>query len=186
MASFTAKIRYPKLLLLLLTFVLAYFIFSERNFSPLHGFLLSLGYFGAFLAGIFYVYSFTAAPATIFLLILAGNKNIYLTGLYASLGALLGDLFLFKLLRHSFKEELNKLPNEKTITFFKKLIPQNARRFLAPVIATIFFVTPLPDELGILLLASTKTVTTKIFIYLSLGLNIVGIFIILFIGAYLK
>ena len=52
-------------------------MFTGRDFSPFHNFLLSLGYFGTFLAGVFFTYGFTAAPATVILLILSNEQNIF-------------------------------------------------------------------------------------------------------------
>ena len=76
-------IKYQKLLLLLLTFVIAYILFSGKTYLPFYNFLKTLNYLGVFLAGVFFAYSFTAAPATAILLILAKEQNILLTGFIA-------------------------------------------------------------------------------------------------------
>ena len=67
-------IKYPKFLLLFMTFLIAYLLFYERTYQPLHDAVISLGYFGTFLTGALFAYGFTAAPATAILLILAKNK----------------------------------------------------------------------------------------------------------------
>ena len=95
----TKRIKYPKFLLLILTFVAAYLIFFERNFQPFHNILLSLGYFGSFIAGVMFSYGFTAGPSTAIFLILAKDQNIFLAGFIGGLGALAGDLTIFKLIR---------------------------------------------------------------------------------------
>ena len=82
MNKILSKIKYPKFLLLILTFVIAYFIFKGKSLLPFHDALLSLGYIGTFLAGIFFVYGFTAAPATALLLILAKEQNIFFSWTY--------------------------------------------------------------------------------------------------------
>ena len=64
MKEILLRIKYPKLSLLILTFLLAYLIFIGRNLLPFYDELLSLGYVGVFLVGIFYTYGFTSAPAT--------------------------------------------------------------------------------------------------------------------------
>ena len=48
------KVKYPKFLLLILTFVIAYFIFTSRNFEPFNNILSSLGYLGSFISGIMF------------------------------------------------------------------------------------------------------------------------------------
>src|SRR3989344_2325858 len=108
MKKILSKIKYPKLLFLLFTFVIAYLIFTGRDFSPFHNFVLSLGYFGTFLAGMFFTYGFTAAPATAILLILAKDQNILFAGFIAGFGALVGDLIIFRFIRYYFAEEIEK------------------------------------------------------------------------------
>ena len=61
--------KYPKFLLLFITFIVAYLLFYERTYPPFHDFIISMGYVGTFLAGALFAYGFTAAPATAILLI---------------------------------------------------------------------------------------------------------------------
>ncbi len=128
MSSIT--IKYPKFLLLLLTFALAYLILRGRNFSPLHDVLLSLGYFGSFLAGILFVYGFTAAPATAVLLIIAKDQHIILAGFIAGFGALVGDLLIFRVIRHSFADEVEKLSKEPSLNYINNKIPKTLKKYL--------------------------------------------------------
>ena len=185
MKSIFSKIKYPKLSLLALTFVIAYILFNGRTFLPLHDFLLSLGYLGSFLAGLFFVYGFTAAPATAILLILAKEQNILLAGFIAGFGALAGDLILFKFIRSSFKDEFERLSKEKIVIYAKNKTPQLFKRYLVPVLAGFIIASPLPDEIGISLLAASKAVSIKAFSIISYLLNTAGIFVILILGANL-
>jgi len=100
--------------------VIAYFLFGGRSYAPLHDTLVLLGYFGTFLAGFFYAYAFTAAPAAAVLLILAKEQNLYLAGFIAGLGALLGDLVIFHFIRHRFSDEVQKLSGEKSFCTLRK------------------------------------------------------------------
>ena len=176
------KIKYPKFLLLVITFVAAYILFGGRSFLPLHNFLSSFGYFGTFLAGIFFVYGFTAAPATAILLILAKSQNIVLAGLITGLGALLGDLIIFKLIRHSFADELEKLRKEKMVSYLGDKTPGLIKKYLMPILVGFIIASPLPDEIGVSLLATSRTISIKTFSVLAYLFNTVGIFIILVIG----
>lgn len=47
---------YPKFLLLFITFLIAYLLFSGRTNAKFHVFIISLGFFGTFLAGILFTY----------------------------------------------------------------------------------------------------------------------------------
>ena len=180
------KLKYPKLMLLILTFIFSYIIFRGRNFLPFNNLLLSLGYFGSLLAGILFAYGFTAAPATAILLILAKEQNIFLTGVIAGAGALIGDFFIFKFIRYSFKDELRKLSKERIFLRVKGKTPSLIKKYILPVLAGFIIASPLPDEIGVSLLALSRNISIKIFAVVSYLLNTAGIFIILIIGRLIQ
>lgn len=188
---FLLKIKYPKLLLLFATFFVAYILFYGKTYPPFNNFILSMGYFGSFLAGMFFVYGFTAAPATSILLIIAQEQNILLAGLIAGLGALVGDLMIFKFVRYafSFSDEIRELSHEDFYIYMSKKfhsingkIPHAISRHLAVVFAGFLIASPLPDEIGVSLLAFSHRISTKVFAILAYSLNTIGIFVILLIG----
>ena len=55
-------------------------------------------------------------------------------------------------------------------------------KILIPITACIAIASPLPDEIGVVLFASYKDVTTKTFSIFSYVLNTIGIFVILILG----
>lgn len=177
------KLTYPKFLILIFTFALAYLIFIERDFTPFHDFLFSLGYLGTFLAGLFYTSGFTAAPATAVLLILSEEQNIFFAGLIAGFGALSGDLIIFKFIRFSFVDEIKKLSKEKAINNVHQKIPKFLQKYFILLVAGFIIASPLPDEIGVSLLAVSKSISAKLFSVISYLLNTVGIFLILLIGS---
>ncbi len=176
------SIKYPKFLLLITTFLIAYLLFYEKTYSPFHDFLISLGYIGTFLAGIFFVYGFTAAPATAILLILAKEQNIFLAGFIGGFGALVGDLIIFNFVRYSLDDEIKKLSKEKIVLYISHKTPNIFKKYLVPVIAGFIIASPLPDEIGVSLLAASRTISIKIFSVISYILNTAGIFVILGVG----
>ena len=101
--------KYPKFLLFFITVMLSYIIFSNGASLPLKTSIISLGYIGTFIAGVFFAYSYTAAPATALFLILAKEQNILISGLVGGLGALVGDLVIFSFVSMSFKDEIRRL-----------------------------------------------------------------------------
>ncbi len=177
------KLKYPKFLLLILTFILAYFIFKESNSLPFNNALLSLGYTGTFLAGIFFIYGFTAAPATAILLVLAKEQNIILAGFIAGFGALIGDLLIFRFIRHSFADEIKKLSKEKVFSRVGNNIPKSFKKYFIAISAGFIIASPLPDEIGVSLLAGATNISTKVFSIISYILNTTGIFVVLIIGS---
>ncbi len=174
--------RYPKLLLLSLSFAIAYVLLEGTHFVGLREFLGSLGLVGAFIAGLMYVYGFTAAYGTAIFLILAKGNDLVLTGLVAGAGALIGDILIFKFLRHSFSDELLRLSKEKFFLGLAQKLPAGTKKFILPAIGGLIIASPLPDELGVLLLAASPIVSTRNFAELSYVLNTLGIFFILFVG----
>ncbi|MBI2656296.1 hypothetical protein HYX03_00980 [Candidatus Woesearchaeota archaeon] len=174
--------KYPKFLLLFITFLIAYLLFYGRGYKPFSDFIVSLGYSGTFVAGILFVYGFTAAPATAIFLILAQHQNIYLASLIGGLGALIGDLFIFSFVRQSFADEIRRLSREKIVKYFNGKLPGHLKEYLLPAVAGFIIASPLPDEIGVTMLAASKVISTKIFSIVSYALNTMGIFAVLFIG----
>jgi uncharacterized membrane protein YdjX (TVP38/TMEM64 family) len=183
MNKYLSKIKYPKLILLTITFILAYIIFREKDYLPFYNLIISSGYRGAFLAGIFFAFSFTAAPATAVLLILAGHLNIFWASVIAGLSAAMGDLVIFKLVRFTFRDEIEKLSATKILVFLKLKTPNIIRKYFVPVLAGLLIASPLPDEIGVSLLASSSKISTPWFLLMSYLLNLTGIFVILILGS---
>lgn len=174
--------KYPKFLLLFITFIIAYLLFSGRSHEPFQNFIVGLGYAGTFVTGILFVYGFTAAPATAIFLILAQHQNIYLASLIGGVGALVGDLFIFSFIRQSFADEIRRLSREKIVAYFHHNIPGFLKKYMLPVVAGFIIASPLPDEIGVTMLAASKVISTKIFAIVSYLLNTAGIMAIYFIG----
>lgn len=105
-------LHYPKLILLAATFVFAYFIYAGGTDLPFYEFIKNSGYIGALISGFFLAYGFTAAPAVAVLLILAKGQSIWLTGLIAGAGSVVGDLVIFKIVRYSLEDEIKRLEGQ--------------------------------------------------------------------------
>ena len=173
--------KYPKFLLFFITVMLSYIIFSSSASLPFRNNIISLGYTGTLLAGVLFAYSYTAAPATALFLILAKEQNILVSGLIGGLGALAGDLVIFSFITLSFKDEIRKLAHEKIVIYLDQKFPYKVKKYLIPIFAGFIIASPLPDELGVALLAISHHISMKIFALLSFALNTLGIFAILYI-----
>lgn len=187
MINILSKLKYPKFILLILSFVLAYLLFSNREFAILKELLSASGYIGGFATGILFVYGFTAPIATALLLLIAKTQNIWLTGFIAGFGALLGDFIIFKFIKHSFKNEIELLKQEKIFVNLHKLIPDFVKQhkitgYFTMLFAGFVIASPLPDEIGVSLLAISTDISDNWFLILSYILNTCGIFVILLIG----
>lgn len=171
------RFKYPKLLLLVLTYVIAYLLFADRELAGIEGVFSALGYVGVFLAGIMYSYGFTAAPAAAFFAIISGQVSIIPAGLIGGLGSLIGDLSIFEFIRTGFEDELRKLHQEHLL----KRVNVPFKTLILPFVVGFFIASPLPDEIGVSLLAASK-ISARWFAILSYLLNTAGIFAFLLIG----
>ncbi len=138
----------------------------------------SLGYFGAFLVGIFFVSTFTVAPATVVLFYLAKELTPLEVAVFAGMGSVLGDYLIFRFLKDRVFEEITPVIKRLGGLRLSHLLATPYFAWLAPVFGAIIIASPFPDEVGITLLGISKLKNWQ-FLLLSLVLNTVGIFIII-------
>lgn len=169
--------------MLILSFLIAYILFADRSYVPLHDTLVFLGYFGTFLTGFLYAYAFTAAPAAAILLILAKEQNLLFAGFIAGVGALLSDLVIFHFIRHGFSDEVQKLSDEKIVQYARRKLPDSIQKYLLAFLAGFLIASPLPTEIGVTLMASIKSISTRKFSIIAYSLHTSAIFLILLIGS---
>lgn len=137
----------------------------------------NLGYVGAFITGIFFVSTFTVAPAAAVLFHISNILHPIEVAVLAGLGAMVGDLIMLRFFKDKIFEELK--PYARKI-FKRKLIKIFARPYFAwmmPVLGAIIVASPLPDELGISMMGLSKIKNYQ-FLILSFCLNATGIFLI--------
>ncbi len=118
------------------------------------------------MGGVFYAYGFTAAPATAVLLILAKEQSIFFAGIIGGLGALLSDIVIFLFIKHSFIDEIENLKKEKitkSIEKIRKRLFGSFDNYFVPIIASFLILSPLPTEIGIVLMVSQKGMSIKKF-----------------------
>jgi len=132
---------------------------------------------GSFIAGIFFVSIFTAAPATVALGEIAQSNSVIMTAILGGLGALIGDLIIFRFVKGRVSEHFSYLTKvskaERIVSIFKlKLF-----RWIIPFIGALIIASPLPDEIGVAMLGLSK-MKNSYFILLSFVLNSAGILII--------
>jgi len=143
------------------------------------GLLQSIGgasYLVSFFGGMFFVSVFTVAPALVVLVEAAQTNSPVAVAFFGGLGALLGDLLIFRFIRDSLSRSLLDiiLKKENRITAFFRL---KFFRVFGPLIGAFFIISPFPDEVGLMLMGMSN-VDTKLFIPLSFSLNFIGILIL--------
>jgi len=174
------KWNYPNLIFLALSFLFAIYILTS---SFLKSFVNNLGiysYLGAVMAGVFFAYAFTAAPATASFIILGQTNNPIIIGLLGGLGAMLADFLIFSYIKHHMSSDLKYIVKKTGITKLKKL-RYTKMGWIVPLFAGIIIASPLPDELGSFMFGISNYSTKKFLIY-SFILNSIGITIVASLG----
>jgi len=170
--------KYPKLLILLLTYLLAFFIFSFGQ-SLLKFLLSELSILGIFISGMMYSYAFTGGIATGSFIILVKSHSPILLSLIGGLGAGLSDVIIFKLLKKlKFTNELDNFSKEKIFITIHNKIPFITSKIFLNIAGIITLASPLPDELGVILIERGKHISFKYLFVLGLTANTLGIFIL--------
>ena len=135
------------------------------------------GYLGVFVAGIFFVSTFTVAPASVVLFYFSKEISPVGLALIAGAGAVLGDYLIFRFLRDLVFEEWKTFFEKFGNSRFSHIFSTPYFAWLAPVLGAIIIASPFPDEIGIGLLGISKMKSWK-FITLSFVLNSAGIFFV--------
>ena len=173
--------KYPKFALFLVCVVFAYWLFSYSEFIGIEKVVVKLGLFGMFLAGMMFTYGFTT-PIAIAIFLMSSPENIFIASLVAGVGALIGDMTIFSLVRYSFRDEVKLLSKEKIVLEIEETIPKKIRKYLAILFAGFIIASPLPDEVGVSMLAGVTKISTKVFMVVSFVMNTLGILVMLWIG----
>ena len=136
------------------------------------------GLLGSFVVGMFFTSIFTVAPATVTLAEIAQAGAVLSTAIAGGLGAVVGDLIIFRFVRDRLSEHLAEvLKRSEGMQRLKALFRYRIFRWLTILAGGLIIASPLPDELGIGLLGFSK-VKTALFIPLSFVLNSIGIYVI--------
>ncbi len=154
-------------ILLVKTGILSELLSSTKDWMPL----------GSFLAGIFFVSVFTAAPSAVVLFEMARSGSPFEIAVFGGLGALVGDMVIFQFVKNSLSEDIEwfmkRSRGERLVAIFRfKLF-----RWLVPFMGALIVASPLPDEIGIAMMGLSK-MKTALFVPISFSLNTLGILII--------
>jgi len=176
--------KHRNLIWLLVSIIIAYVIVKSPAVNNMIKNVGTLGFVGAFFAGMFFTYGLTAAPATAALLILGRTLHYpFITALIAGAGAVMSDYVIFRLVRDKLIEEI-RLTGEEILgrSIHIKINPNSLTAKAIPILAGLIIASPLPDEFGAALLGAAKIRTIK-FVEYSFLFNFIGIFIITSLGA---
>jgi hypothetical protein len=139
------------------------------------------GYFGAFFTGIFFVSTFTVAPALVVLFALAHRLPAVPLALVAALGAMAGDYLIFRFVRDRLRAEWAPIFSKLSDTLFGRLFASPLFAWFMPFLGALIIASPLPDEIGIGLLGLSDVAPSRL-LALTFVLNAAGILAVVFIA----
>lgn len=177
--------KYKNLTFLCLSLIVAFFLYQNESF---HSYLLhlgNLGYFGAFIAGILFVSTFTVATGTLILLVLAEQLSPIEIGIIAGLGAVAGDVTIFHFIKDNLLNEVKLIYDQFGDGHLSKVLHSRYFSWTLPVVGAIIIASPFPDEIGISLMGISKMKTYQ-FLVVSFILNAIGIFFVVSASLFIK
>jgi len=134
-------------------------------------------FLGSFLAGLFFTSIFTVAPAMVAIVEIAKTGlPLWELAIFGGLGAMLGDLVIFRFVRDRISEDISLLIKERRGRW-NKIFRLKSFRWIAAFLGAVVVASPLPDEAGLMLMGFAK-MKTRNFLPLSFILNSVGILVI--------
>jgi hypothetical protein len=140
-------------------------------------------YLSTFFVGMGYSFSFTAPFSVGAFYELAPHVHPLLGGLIGGVGASLADLFIFSFLRFTFFDEIEMLMASFTERFHHVLhqstLYERLRPYLLWTLGGLIIASPLPDELGMVIIGRQGQVHPRLFMALCFVLNTIGIIAIL-------
>ena len=171
------KWQYRNTALLLLSLILFFYFSNSEWLQRTIAYIGNYGYIGAFVAGIFFVSTFTIAPAAAVLFNLADILNPFEVALLAGLGGMIGDYVIFRFFKDRVFHELAPLFKQFGGGYIRNIFKTPYFIWMSPFIGAILVASPLPDELGIGLLGASKLKDWQ-FLLLVFLLDVAGVFII--------
>lgn len=134
-----------------------------------------LEYFGSFLAGLFFTSVFTTAPAIVTLGEIAQMNGVWATALFGAMGAVVGDLVIFRFIKDRLSEHVAQLRGARSPKVCVRMcFDLRMFRWITFLVGGLVIASPLPDELGVSMLGMSK-MRMAVFIPVSFVFNFLGI-----------
>ena len=131
-------------------------------------------YLGVFIAGLMFTSVFTTAPATVALAELSLVTSLPHVVLIGALGALCGDIVIFRFFRETILKDLSSLFAFHPSRRWKKIFHSRIFKTFLTLVGGIIIASPLPDELGLAFMGISKT-NNFLFGIISFSCNAAGI-----------
>ena len=111
------------------------------------------------------------------IVVLAENNNPIILALLAGMGAVVGDLVIIKFFKEKLSKDVSLITRELQLKKINNFLIKWKLEFITPLIGAIIIASPLPDELGLMMLGASNLKYYQIII-LTYLLNTAGILLI--------
>jgi len=138
-------------------------------------------YIASFAAGIFFTSLLTISPASVVLAELGTRAAPLEVAFFGALGAMIGDLLLFYFVRDSISADIARLLKNKMEHWHLDKLHSKYARWVLPGLGALVIASPLPDELGIMLMGAAK-MKTRYLVPVSFIMNFIGVLLVIAIG----
>ncbi len=135
----------------------------------------------SFIAGIFFTSLLTISPASIVLAELGTRAAPLEVAFFGALGALVGDMLLFYFVKDKISQDIGELLKKGIQHYHLDMLHSKYARWVLPTLGAFIIASPLPDELGIMLLGAAK-MKTRYLIPVSFIMNFIGVLLVLAVG----
>lgn len=167
-----------KIGMFVLIIIISFYLVSLEDLKILSDQSLSFKLILIFISGLFYTSFLTAPLAVVLFAVLAGSTNIYLITILGGIGAVLGDLIIIKIFRFIFKP-LSFLIHLDWFKGLKKKLHTSHLDVASYLFGMVIIASPFPDELGLVLLGTSRLSYFKLTI-LTFIANVIGIMAIMY------
>jgi len=179
-----AHYRYKNTTLVVLSLLLLWYVVGAPIVRELIAKIAAQGPIGIIVTGLFFTSTFTAGPASYIFFHLARTISPLAVALYGGLGAVMGDVLLFRLLKDHIFEEWHPIFDQLSRSHVGKLFHTPFFAWLSPLVGAIIIASPLPDEFGISLLGIARLKTWQ-FVLISFAMNSLGVFFIVGLSVFM-
>ena len=139
-------------------------------------------YIHAFIAGLFFTSAFTTPLSIVALGEISLRSPLLPVALIGAVGALLGDLVIFTLIKDAFAQDVNDFLKVHRYKKIRAIFRYRIFRWLTPCLGALIIASPLPDEIGLAMMGFSR-MRFIVFIPVSLVFNFIGILLIGYITA---
>jgi hypothetical protein len=123
-----------------------------------------------------YSYSFTLSLGALLLPAFLNDFSPLVIAIFGGLGGTFADITMFQLVKSDLKQEMKALAKTNFMKAVRKL-PLMKFDWFRDVLGAILITSPLPDEIGIAVMASTH-LSENAFRFIALIANVLGIYLL--------